>query len=421
MIQGKNIRMRNLFILTLVSMVACKPMPPSNDAGNAIPPSPYHASQQTQIPVSRSSLPAPANSYVPAPQVRYQHKKVAFLVPLSAPSAEIGKAMLDAAMLGLFDVYANAPVHEGAARIQLMPYDTPADPKLSAKVAQEAIDDGAQVIIGPLYASSVAAVAPIAKRHNIPMINFSNNIGVTGAGNYTLGFMPAEQVLKVLDATMARGDKKIAALLPASPYGDVVEEAVIDHTDAHATELVGVAHYPLDGSNIAPYVQRLIGNTSEKDPLPFDALVVAEGGETFIQLLKDLKKFRVTPDKVHYLGTGLLDDRSLLGIADGIGTWYATTPSAMYEGFSTRFEAEYDYRPPRLASLGYDAVALVAYLLEQGGVTETIMTRYHGFELPANGLIRFHQDGSNQRSLAVMALGAHTMEEIMPAQRVLPE
>jgi branched-chain amino acid transport system substrate-binding protein len=420
MTQGKNIRMRTLFIALLCVLAACKPMPPQQDPSHAaISPSPYsqpyHAAKQPS-----TTAPAPAAPKT-TPHARYRHVKVAFLAPLSDTSAEMGKAMLDAAMLGLFDVYANAPATDGAIRVQLMPYDTPADPKLAAKATEQAIADGAQVILGPLYSSSVAAAAPIAGRRGIPMINFSNNASVAGSGNYMFGFMPLEQVTKVLDAAMARGDKRIAALLPASPYGDVVEEALIEHTEAHPTELAGVAHYPLDGSDIAPYVQRLVGNVALKDTVPFDALLLAEGGEPFIQLVKQLKKFRLTPNEVHYLGTGLLDDRSLLGLPDAAGTWFATTPTRAYEGFSTRFEAEYGYRPPRLASLGYDGVALVARLLEQGGVTDGTMTRYHGFDLPANGLIRFHKDGSNERSLAVMALGAQTMEEVVPAQRVLPE
>jgi branched-chain amino acid transport system substrate-binding protein len=65
--------------------------------------------------------------------------KVAVLLPLSGPNADLGKAMLEAAQLALFTT--------GSDRMTLMPRDTTGTADGAAKAAKSAIDDGARLII----------------------------------------------------------------------------------------------------------------------------------------------------------------------------------------------------------------------------------------------------------------------------------
>ncbi|MBT5809628.1 MAG: ABC transporter substrate-binding protein, partial [Rhodospirillaceae bacterium] len=81
---------------------------------------------------------------VPAGEMR-----VAILLPLSGANATLGRAMLNAAQLSLFEL--------ADKNFVLMTYDTRGDANGAAQAAESATRDGAGLILGPLLAESVAA------------------------------------------------------------------------------------------------------------------------------------------------------------------------------------------------------------------------------------------------------------------------
>ncbi len=92
--------------------------------------------------------PPPAGIAAPAPALTVSGSaKVALLVPLSGANAELGRAILDAAQLALFEV--------PGERLILVPRDTAGTADGAAKAARAVIDDGAKLILGPLLATEV--------------------------------------------------------------------------------------------------------------------------------------------------------------------------------------------------------------------------------------------------------------------------
>src|SRR5579871_2748882 len=111
--------------------------------------------------------------------------RVALLLPLSSPSADnraVANALEHAAELAIFD--AKNPA------VLLMPRDDGGTPEKAAAAAAKAINDGAEIIVGPLFAASVTAVAPIARAKHIPVVAFSSDRSVGGNGVYLLSFQP---------------------------------------------------------------------------------------------------------------------------------------------------------------------------------------------------------------------------------------
>lgn len=144
---------------------------------------------------------------------------VAILLPLSGPNAAVGESMLNAAEMALFE----APRVE---KLALLPYDTGGTPEGAAEAAERAIVRGAQVILGPLLASSVQAVAPLAQEAGIQVVAFSNSRAVAGNGVYILGFDPHQQVVAITRYALAQGLSRLAVLAPQGPYGDVVVQSL---------------------------------------------------------------------------------------------------------------------------------------------------------------------------------------------------
>ena len=74
--------------------------------------------------------------------------------------------------------------------LQLIVKDDKGTPEGAKAAAEEAIKGGASSILGPLFAKSVAAVAPVARQADVPVIAFSNDRQVAGNGVYLLSFQP---------------------------------------------------------------------------------------------------------------------------------------------------------------------------------------------------------------------------------------
>jgi len=71
--------------------------------------------------------------------------RVGLLLPLSGANAKLGKAMLNAAQMAVFDF--------ADKRFELLTHDTKGTPSGAVRAATIAIGDGASMILGPLLSA----------------------------------------------------------------------------------------------------------------------------------------------------------------------------------------------------------------------------------------------------------------------------
>ena len=107
-------------------------------------------------------------------------RRVALLLPLSGNLSSLGQDLLDAAQLAVFDVADDSLV--------LLPIDTGGTRDDARVAAETAVDRGADLILGPLLATSVTAAAPVARANGLNIVAFSNDRSVAGDGVFTIGF-----------------------------------------------------------------------------------------------------------------------------------------------------------------------------------------------------------------------------------------
>ncbi|MBN8898914.1 MAG: penicillin-binding protein activator, partial [Rhodospirillales bacterium] len=119
--------------------------------------------------------------------------RVAILLPLSGPRADLGQAMLQAAQLAL-------PAPDSPP---LSVKDTRGTPEGAAAAAQQAMAEGVGIILGPLTSAETAAVAPIARNAGVPVLAFTNDPSQAQPGVWTLGITPGQQIRRLLAATQA--------------------------------------------------------------------------------------------------------------------------------------------------------------------------------------------------------------------------
>lgn len=407
-----------MVVLLPFMLIGCVPKPhthtPPSPYDSAAQPHPY--TQQPSAPVRQTQAPTTAIPQAGAdattPAFTGEEIPVALLLPLSGKSADLGNAILDAAMLGLFDKYASL---KGGSmpRITLLPKDTAGDSKRAAKVAGDAIDEGAQLILGPLFSQSVLAVKPVAAQRGVNVISLSNNKAVAGGNSFLFGFMPYQQVNRVLETAQQNGFTRIGALLPDTEYGRQIEDTLLDFSAMQGLPETSTFRYNPSGNSIKSDVQRFTRQSTD-----MDALLLADNGEALTSIIAQLQREGLNNEIVKYLGTGVWDDAGLETLPEMQGSWFASAPIHTYNGFEARFVASEGYTPPRIASLGYDAVAFAATLAMMDGFDTASITQPSGFEGPANGIFRFMQDGTIERGLSVLEFSTGGIQEVSSSPRM---
>ncbi len=360
------------------------------------------------VPTPVPALPRPAQ---PSNQLR-----VAILVPMTGPSARVGQSIANAANMALLEL--NSP------KIKLKIYNTDSG---AQSAASEAISDGSKVILGPLFAAEVRSVQAVARAASVPVITFSNDASVAQAGTYVMGYQPGQEIARVLSYARSRGITRFGALVPQGRYGEVATKSM-SAAAAGQGQVTAMETYPREAKSLfAParrvsnYEARLTAaraaaktaaaNNSTAvrlPPPPFEALLLADNGGMLRALLPVLRSFGVESPRVRFLGTGLWAAEPDLIREPGLaGAWFASVPDGEFNSMARRFRSQFGFQPPRLASLGYDGVLLVAtgarnWSPGQSFPTSALMSGA-GF-VGVDGIFRFGGSGVAVRGLEVQEI-----------------
>ena len=342
------------------------------------------------------------------PQASPTAAKVALILPLTGQgeTQRIGVALKQAAELAMFD--ASNP------DIELITKDSGGSPQGAAAAAEAALGEGAEIIIGPLLASEVQAVSAIARARNVPVVAFSTVSSVAGPGVYLLSFLPEEEVAQVVRHAVENGGRRIAALLPQSPFGTTVERALTASAKVYGARLVAIERYAPTPQELGDAANRIAGAARDGS---VDAVMIPDGGEALRQAGFALQRSGFLPGQARVLGTGAWDDARIGTIPIAVGGWYAGVPTELLRRFEDRYRQTYFSSPPRIASLAYDAVSLAIILGRDSPSnrfsTEKI-TNPEGFQ-GVNGLFRFRPNGLVERGLAILEVTATGPRVIAPA------
>jgi ABC-type branched-subunit amino acid transport system substrate-binding protein len=320
--------------------------------------------------------------------------KVALILPLSAGgnAGVAAQSMKNASEMALAE-FLNP-------NLQLLVKDDGGSPQGAQQSAQQALDEGAEIILGPLFATSVPAVAQVARGRGISVIAFSTDSSVASRGVYLLSFLPESDVNRIVDYAAGTGKRSFVAMLPDNAYGNVVEAAFKQAVPRRGGRVVAFEKYGADRTTATRNVVAALAQA--------DALLLADDGDAVASVAEGLAGAGANLLNVQLLGTGLWDNPRVFASARLQGGLYAAPDPAGFRAFATRYRNKYGAEPVRTATLAYDAVALVAALSRtQGGkrFTSEVLLNASGFA-GIDGLFRFRAEGTNERGLAVMRVAS---------------
>lgn len=331
--------------------------------------------------------------------------RVGLMLPFSngSPATRaLANAMLNAAQMAISDA-ANTD-------LLLIPADEGTGPADAAKAARKLLAQGAEVIVGPLFAASVTAVTPIARDRGVPVLAFSTDRSVAGKGVYLLSFQPENEIRHIVAYASAKGRKNFAALIPQNAYGDRVAQAfghIVTDNHGHVTAIERFAP-------AAANVNLQAANIAKTNP---DALLIAQGGVTLRAIASMIGSNGIDTAKVKLLGTGLWYDPALTKEGALAGGWFAAPAPHAQDAFDAKYRGIFGTQPPQLATLSYDAISLVA-LLAPGEpyhrFTRAALVDPNGFA-GVDGIFRFKEDGTADRGLAILQVEPEGFRVIEPA------
>ena len=315
--------------------------------------------------------------------------KVGLILPLSAAgnAGVAAQSMKNAAEMALAE-FQNP-------NVQLLIKDDAGSPQGASQGTQQALAEGAEIILGPLFAASVPATAQLTRARGVSVIAFSTDSSVAGRGVYLLSFLPESDVNRIIDYAASTGKKSFAGLLPDNAYGNVVE-AAFKQAAARKGRVVAFEKYGADRSAAARTVAQALGQA--------DALLIADDGDSVVATADALTAAGSNLRNIQLLGTGLWDNPRVFASPALQGGLYAAPDPSGFRGFAARYRTKFGGEPVRTATLAYDAVALVAALARTQGTQRfapETLTNPSGFA-GIDGLFRFRSDGTNERGLAVM-------------------
>jgi branched-chain amino acid transport system substrate-binding protein len=334
--------------------------------------------------------------------------KVAFLLPTGAQgnAQAVAKALKQAGELALFDF--------DNPNIQLVQKDTLGTPEGARAAAQDAVKEGAELIIGPLFANEVSAAAPEAQRAGIPMVAFSSDRKVAGNGVFLLSFLAGSDVPRIVSYASSRGKKRFAALVPQTDSGRLVEQSFLAAVSQSGGQVVTVKSYPQDANGMVAPMREVAALAKKGQSPQVDAILIAGGADSLPSLAPLLPYSEVDTKAVKLIGTGSWDYPGIgkeEALANG---WFPAPDPKGWTDFTKRYVDTYGDVPPRLASIAYDAVSLAVSLSNNPKgkrYTNTTLTRSAGFA-GIDGLFRLRADGTSDRGFAILEVQRYGNEVI---------
>ncbi|MGE5539800.1 MAG: penicillin-binding protein activator [Gemmatimonas sp.] len=368
--------------------------------------------------------------------------RVALLLPLSGPNAGLGHALLNAATLALFASESES--------LELLPRDTEGlGGAYGATV--DALNDGAELILGPIFAATVTEIAPLARSRGVPVIAFSNDVAVAGDGVYVIGFTPENQIQRVVTLAQSRGAQRFAALVPDNAFGTRTADALQKVASAIGARVTRVSRYASTETNalsavvrqLADYDQRRAALRSQRAQLAakgdeasraalrrlegvetsgdpdFDALLIPEGGARLRAIAPLLSFYDIDTRRVRLLGTFDWNDPLTETEPSLNGGWYPAPPPEARTQFEAEYQKTFGAAPPRIASLAFDATLLAAVVARTANDNERRfsnerLTQPNGFA-GVDGIFRLNADGAAERGLAVIEVHLRASRIVSPA------
>lgn len=344
-------------------------------------------------------LPGPSGGQ--APQVRAGAPvKVALMVPTGTDDATndfLARNLENAARMAISDL--------DGVTIDLRVYSSGTTADQAASAAAQAYNDGAMILLGPLFADSANAAGVVLANTGINVLAFSNNPTIAGGNVFILGSTFQNTAERLVQYGRRNGINSYLAVHADDLQGNVGRDAVASAVRGAGGTLIGSQSYPLSQDGIFAAAS---GIAQAANSSGVEAIVMTAGANADLPILATaLPERGLDPATTQYIGLTRWDvapqGYALPGLQGGL---FAMPDQTMTNIFESRYSTAFGESPHPLAGLAYDGIAAIGALVAQGdpnALSAASLTQPQGFQGTA-GIFRLLPNGTNQRGLAVATI-----------------
>jgi len=343
--------------------------------------------------------------------------KVALLVPQGSGDAQrdtLAQSLVNAANLAAGDLQ--------GVELDIKVYATAGDQAQAASAARMALDEGAEVILGPLFGSAATSVAPIAAGRGVQVLSFSNNTQIAGGNLYVLGSTFENTARRIVGYARAQGVGELGIVHPEGIEGELARDAVRTAASGAGATVVATGSYPLSVQGITQNIPEVARQLRASGA---NGVILTDGPTTGLTFVAEtLRGLGVRDEQVRFMGLQRWDTSDQALAQPGLqGGWFAAPDPVVSAQFDSRYSANFGTAPHPLASLAYDGVAAIGAMVAEARAegsrdvfSAARLTQSSGFA-GVTGIFRLFPDGRNERGLAVFEVVDGTPDMVDPAPR----
>jgi hypothetical protein len=340
--------------------------------------------------------------------------QVALLVPSGSGQSQdelFGQNLENAARLAMADL--------SGVNIDLRVYRTGGSPAQATALARQAVDDGAQVILGPFYSEEANAAGVAVANSGVNVLAFSNNAAIAGGNVFVLGQTFDNTARRLARFAVKNGKSKILVVHDRNVAGEAGKAAIERGVSSAGGSVVGVTSYEFSQNGI---VQAASGIVSTAKSSGANALFLTADTAGALPLLSQLLvENGIDKASTQFIGLTRWDiPPATLSLPGVQGGWFAMPDPGLNAQFRARYQGAYGSQPVPVAALAYDGIAAIGALANRarGGapLTKGDLTQSAGFA-GVSGIFRLLPNGTNERGLAVATIRGNQVVVIDAAPR----
>lgn len=338
---------------------------------------------------------------------------VALLVPGGSGQAgdeTLALSLQNAARMAIADL--------GGVRIDLRVYKTGGQPGQAQAMAVRAADEGAKIILGPVFAQEANAVGVAMASRGINVLSFSNNTDIAGGNVFVLGPTFQNTAERLASYAVRQGKGKVLIVNDRNPAGEIGRNAISRGVSSAGGTVVGTASYEFSQNGIVqatPQIAAQIRSTGANA-----VFMTADSSGALPLLTQMLRDNRIDPSVAQFIGLTRWDiPAATLALPSVQGGWFALPDPAPNQQYQARYQSTFGSAPHPISGLAYDGIAAIGALIKQGNanaLSTSGLTQGSGF-VGVNGIFRLRSDGTNQRGLAVAQIRNSQLVIVDPAPR----
>lgn len=322
---------------------------------------------------------------------------VALLVPAGS-----GKPGDDTLALALQNAASLAMSDLQGVTIDLRVYNTAGNANIAAQMATRAVDEGAKIILGPVYAENANAAGLAVASRNVNVLAFSNNTAIAGGNVFVLGPTFGNTAERLADYAVKHGKRRVLLVADDNAAGSVGAQAISQAVARSGGTVSARISYAFSQSGVATAAPQIAARVQAGDV--DTVFFTADTAGALPLLAQMLPEQGLTPDMAQFIGLTRWDiPPATLSIQGLQGGWFALPDPNLNAQFQSRYQAAYGDAPHPIAGLAYDGIAAIGALVRTGdpnALTRSGLTQPQGFA-GVNGIFRLRGDGTNDRGLAV--------------------